>query len=140
MSKTSHTPSAFLRGLLLLLALAALSSACDDGGRPASSCPTTCPCTEDGCAPGWCGARITLEPGCAETSPSVEIYAAGCLEPDNLTLAGDGTPAVRVACGAIAENETGDVVVRSEAIQWGPFEVDCPDGGGLLYPVSLSCP
>lgn len=131
-----------------IVALLALTSAlaaagltgCDSDGRPAGACPETCPCAPEGCAPGWCGALLTLDPGCATEAPAVEVSAAGCLEPEDLVVTADGPPAVLVPCGAIPAGATGALVVRGEGVQWGPFDLDCPEGGGLLYPVGLKCP
>lgn len=130
--------SAFVLFLLALLAPSAFG--CGDERVAASRCPTVCPCTEDGCAPGWCGVHLALEASCAEAAPIAEVYVAGCLETEDVTLPEDGGEATRVPCGAIAEGTAESVVVRGDSIQWGPLNVDCPDGGGLLYPVRLSCP
>lgn len=133
---------ASVRTLLLwgvLGALVATAAACGDDGRPGGTCPSVCPCTAEGCAPGWCGVRVTIDPGCATDAPAVEVAAAGCLEPQALTVTADGPPVVHVPCGAVPAGSTDAVVARGAAIQWGPFDLECPEGGGLLYPVTLEC-
>jgi hypothetical protein len=138
-TRTHHLRFAFLLTLLTLPGLP-LAPGCGDDGRPGGDCPATCPCSAAGCAEGWCGALIRLQPSCAEASPAVEVSVAGCLEPEDLVVSPGTEPARLVPCGAVPAGGTGSVVVRGRAVQWGPFDLTCPESGGLLYPVDLDCP
>lgn len=119
--------------LLLVLALALVG--CADATPAADGCPSECPCTEAGCPAGVCGAQVTLGPTCAEAVPWAEAFVGGCLEEDELR---PGIPLV--ACGFVPAGADGEVVVRGESMQWGPFPLRCPAEGGLLITVTLDCP
>lgn len=122
-----------LPALLLAFSLLLSPTACDSGAAP-NDCPETCLCTANGCPENVCGFRLELGENCQDVDPRVELYVAGCLEEQDLTVGEQ-----KVACGTLLSETSGRLVARGERIQWGPVSYECPAGGGLLIPVTLSC-
>lgn len=118
---------------VLLLAAALAPSSCESDEQ-GPTCASECPCTETGCPAGICGVRVELNADCATVAPRAELVFGDCLEEADLQ---PGVPAV--ACGFVVETQSSSLVIRADAFQWGPFDLECPEGGGVLLPVTVSC-
>ncbi len=117
-----------------LLSAALLFASCDSP-ESLGACPERCVCTLEGCPADACGFLVTLDESCADMEPRVEIFVAGCLEEQELRVAEP-----TLVCAYVLAGSSGAIVARGERVQWGPVDYECPEGGGLLLPVSLSCP